>query len=327
MGFVWLDEKVCLNHNYQKIDCRSCRDACPNHCWDSDGTVRPERCDGCGLCLAACPADAVGVEGIAAADWRELVAASPSACSFACRKHGAGSWSCLGFLTARDLIALTVSGCAVTVHDGSCRGCRVAVAEHLEREVAAANEFLGEIGKGPVRRWSGGDAPPSVAAKVDRRAFFTALFSTGVQTARNIIDPTAAALPLRRNRWRAKALGQLAAGPQPQTVFPTFAVSDACSTCGLCAQLCPAKAFQATLRDAVMELAHDPLLCTGCGLCVEHCPESALTRLPAGPAQSGAIGGRPLPRCNECGAPFQPAGRQLTCFDCLVKGQRSIFEP
>ena len=76
-----------------------------------------------------------------------------------------------------------------------------------------------------------------------------------------------------------------------------------------------------------MELWQEPLLCTGCGLCVVHCPVDCITLAQEGPANKQKLIVQDFPRCNECGEIFKPAGQQLTCFECLLKGRQSIFGP
>ena len=76
-----------------------------------------------------------------------------------------------------------------------------------------------------------------------------------------------------------------------------------------------------------LELRQEPLLCTGCELCIAHCPAACLSIEETGPALGQTLCLQEYPCCNECGKPFKPAGQQLTCFDCLLKGRESIFGP
>ena len=332
MGYFFVDESRCLNYNYQKNNCRNCREACPNGCWDEAGRTVPERCNGCGLCQAACPADAIGVEGISADEWSAATSKTSRSRDFSCRKQGAGPWSCLGFLSSRDLVALALAGdedtgCDVVVRDEGCRNCRPNVAEHLEREIAAASAFLGASGRGRIVHGNAAMMKVDAGQRLDRRSFFSSLFKTGVETARNVIWPEAAVTPLKKVAWRTQILRGFAVDQNSQSIFPVLSVAESCIACELCARICPVQAITATKLDESIELEHSPLVCTDCGLCIEHCPEAALTRLAEGPACSSLLIRQAFPRCNECGAAFQPAGRQLTCFDCLAKGSRNIFNP
>ena len=177
-----------------------------------------------------------------------------------------------------------------------------------------------------------GQTPPALESEtksIDRRSFFSALFSTGMETVRNVMWPADGMAPLPKAEWRARIMHThdrgLSSGKQ--SVFPALSIAQNCSACGLCAKMCPAKALTAEEKDTLLELRHSPLLCTGCGLCVKHCPEGSIKLLPEGELGRQLLIVRDFPRCNECGGAFQPAGRQLTCFECLMKGRRSLFEP
>lgn len=281
-----------------------------------------------------CPVDAIGVEGIPVPEWKELVECGNGPLHLSCRRYGTGRWSCLGFLNARDLVALAWPAADreprdVFVYSSHCRECRPAVAESLAREMAAANRFLARFGCDRVLTGHKPPPPERDIRAMDRRSFFASLLSTGIETARNVMWPEDGAVPLPKAHWRAQLLrgrnpGETAAA---QDTFDSLAVASHCIACGLCAKICPVHAITAEEDDASMELWHEPLLCTGCGLCIAHCPVDAVTIVREGQAAKQRLIVQEFPRCNECGALFKPAGQQLTCFDCLLKGRQSIFGP
>jgi ferredoxin len=202
------------------------------------------------------------------------------------------------------------------------------VAGHLEREIDLAQDFLTSFGAGRVLH--GEKPPPDPEMKaVDRRAFFASLFSTSVETVRNVMWPEDRVVALPKAEWRSKILRERGQeeGTGMQSVFPSLSVAPACNACGLCVKVCPFKALTAVEQETFLELRHSPLLCSGCGLCVEHCPENAIQIMPEGKLGERLLITQDFPRCNDCGEAFRPAGRQLTCFDCLMKGRRSLFEP
>ena len=334
MAYFTIAEDRCLNYNYKKANCRRCRDICPRQCWDDNGNSIPERCDACGLCQAVCPVDAIGVEGQPAAAWTEMLESSAAVRQLSCQKYGAGPWSCLGFLNARDLVALAWARTKQTPEDvflytRHCAGCREPVAGFLAQEVAKARQFLAFWPGGTIRE--DGAAPQSYreSKRMDRRGFFGALFSTGVETAQNVLWPEKGAQPLEKAKWRSRTLRdrqEIGVLPE-QTVFPVLSVADSCITCGLCAKICPVEAITTQETAESLSLLHNPLLCTGCGLCVEHCPENSIAMKLSGAVRTQKLIEKEFPRCNECGEIFKPAGRQLTCFECLLKGRHSVFGP
>ena len=88
----------------------------------------------------------------------------------------------------------------------NCAGCREPVASFLAQEVAKARQFLAFWSGGTIRE--DGAAPQSYREikRMDRRGFFGALFSTGVETAQNVLWPEKGAQPLEKAKWRSRTL-------------------------------------------------------------------------------------------------------------------------
>ena len=334
MAYFTIAEDRCLNYNYKKTNCRLCRDICPRQCWDANSNPLLDRCDGCGLCQAVCPVDAIGVEGQPAGAWLEMLAGDEGELHLSCRKYGAGPWSCLGFLNARDLVAMAWRQQSklpqdIFIHSRHCHECREPVARQLTQEIAKARQFLAQWPGGTIRE--DGEMPKAYrdAKRMDRRGFFGALLSTGVETAQNVLWPEQGIRPLEKSKWRSQVLRDRPEImlPASQTVFPILSIADSCIACGLCAKICPIQAMTAEETPMALELSHQPFLCTDCGLCLEHCPTNAISREAGGAVAARLLIAKEFPRCNECGEIFKPAGRQLTCFDCLLKGRQSVFGP
>ena len=334
MSFFVVDEDRCLNYNYKRTECHNCRKICPRQCWDESGQPWPERCDGCGLCQAVCPVDAIAVAGIPAAEWTALLKSPADILHLSCRRHGTGPWSCLGFLNARDLVTLALEQQDrpprnLIVYLSPCRQCNPAVAAHLETELEAAAAFLASYGKLCIHK---GKQPPQLdeAMRVlSRRSFFGSLLETGLATVRNVMWPEEIPGPLTKAQDRARILAGWSENELalPQAVFPLISVGAGCLACELCAKVCPTGSLTALDHGQSLELRQEPLLCTGCGLCVAHCPAACVSLEENGPALATTVCLQEYPCCNECGKPFKPAGQQLTCFDCLLKGRESIFGP
>jgi len=52
-----------------------------------------------------------------------------------------------------------------------------------------------------------------------------------------------------------------------------YVISDECTSCGSCAEVCPVEAISE--GDSKYEI--DPALCTDCGTCMDECPVDAIS--------------------------------------------------
>ena len=310
--------------------CRACEDVCPVGAFRW-GVPHPDLCIECGLCTAVCPAAAVETRLDYAAKLTAVVAADAPSVRLTCAKSAPDSaLPCLGFLT-RGILWAIASQKEVQLDIGSCRACLPAVHAHLAREAAAVDAALAAAGRAPLRLL---DAEPA-AREYSRRDFFrrfrdVAKEKFGQGDAAGGAGESAAAGEDRGLQPNAEGMEQdsmrpeltpfsapawaFAHGAQPAAVHADLALYSGCNACGFCARLCPHGALQASVEGEDFVLSFTPQLCTACGLCTARCPKSAL-RLAASPAaKRWRI---PLPRCESCGAPFQPIGASAICRKCL----------
>ncbi|MDT8901911.1 4Fe-4S binding protein [Anaeroselena agilis] len=328
---VAVDRQLCLNDNYKRIECRRCAAACPHGCFTDGLSVEAARCTDCGLCLAACPADAVTGESFPRAPLDKVLDDPAAPLVFACRRRREDSpWPCLGFVDGRLLLAMFGSGRGgvreVAVDDTACAACRPEVAAHLEATLAEVNRLLLEAGKPAILR---GEAAARQAVKerpISRRAFFTALLGATVDTVREVVAAgTAGGERLPRQDWFFRHAGAFA-GETPSPFYAAVTIGEACLACGLCVRICPNKALTVEDHGTALNFYHQPGRCTNCGLCAAHCPQGALTVAAPGRPERYHVARRDLPRCEGCGQVYQPVGNQPVCIECLLKStSRSIL--
>ena len=289
--------------------CRACEDVCPVGAFRW-GVPYPDLCIECGLCTAVCPAAAVETRLDYAAKLTAVVAADAPSVRLACAKSAPDSaLPCLGFLT-RGVLWAIASQKEVQLDIGSCRACLPAVHAHLAREAAAADAALAAAGAhdvGPADRMACGavaeERAGATSAEADR-----GLLPDAAGMGQDSIPPALTAF--------SDPAWAFAHGAQPAAVHADLALYSGCNACGFCARLCPHGALQAGVEAEDFVLSFTPQLCTACGLCTARCPKSAL-RLAASPAaKRWRI---PLPRCESCGAPFQPIGASKVCRACMEK--------
>uniref|UniRef100_A0A7C1NZV8 4Fe-4S dicluster domain-containing protein n=1 Tax=Thermofilum pendens TaxID=2269 RepID=A0A7C1NZV8_THEPE len=97
------------------------------------------------------------------------------------------------------------------------------------------------------------------------------------------------------------------------TRLPLFhlSVSEACTLCGACANLCPASALRLSRNDYSTSLLFNSSLCVGCSTCAEKCPEKAITlsrRLQVVDSFE-VVAGSDVVHCKQCGAPLGPLSK------------------
>jgi ferredoxin len=326
---------LCLVTRYRGSSCRRCLAVCPGDAIAASPwlQVDPERCTSCGACAAVCPTGALAYPARAAQLRARLAEAQSSRCgevtvtctpaARAASKAAPGESdtatvvvTCLGGLSAADMIAAVVTGCtALRLESADCEACRErAAGAAAEAAVEAATTALAALGRDlqvtrhrlPGPPCEACDEVPgggSVAAGLSRRDLFTFLARGARRTAseglaperRGVADLHGQAPPPASHRRLLDDLRALGAGAAAPSVglpgaLPLAALSAAptCTGCGLCARYCPHGAL--ALADGV--LSCDASLCTGCGLCVEACPPAALELAPAVVSPGAAVSGR-----------------------------------
>lgn len=338
--------------------CTPCALACPHgalHRSAGRMVVDPGRCNGCGVCVAACRSGAFAlpgaeIEGISAA--AAVLVASMRRCrsvtgvAIVCQ-HSKWAprvgepWLALcvpsiEMVTAGWLLQLIRAGVGVRVvacEDEHCEK-RVAELEHFVRDLSvvlgfsAAQELEATDRDGvyPI-------AEPAVAdfaASGDR-------IELREPEATN--EPLAAfgALGPGRDPWRVEGPGC--------SLGVVSIDAGGCSLCEVCVGVCVTGALRSEPNSAGLCLSIDSGSCTACGACVASCPEKVVT---VTRAVDGALlaGGRRIVatgsavECATCGAPLVAvlsqnalrlrlggspsaltAGTISVCADCRLGGR------
>jgi ferredoxin len=314
---------LCVATRYRSSSCRSCLDVCPAGAIVTSPwlDVDTEKCSSCGACVSVCRTGALAWE-LQSDTLRTAVqppgAAVTSTVVLACRRVDPGvvtdaTWvmSCLGGLSAADLLAAALRTERIEFVSGDCPECPDAAAEAaLDLAVATAEGTMAALGQ-PVdvartRMPGSASAAETTAATVSRRGLFGFLVrGLGQATAGGVAprDPQRSISALHRQvapprthrqlildllELHARGDGSAVTLPRALPLASLVATSE-CDMCGLCLSYCP---------HGALEMAGDALTwaaanCTGCDLCVEVCPRSALRTGPARltprrPSEAGA---------------------------------------
>ncbi|GAB4335184.1 MAG: hypothetical protein Kow0010_22570 [Dehalococcoidia bacterium] len=299
--------------------CRRCVDTCPHAALELDGDaieVRREGCSGCGRCVAECPQRTIDMPGWSAGEIETQVNAllgespgRPLAYLCADSPVPGGRWlpvrvRCASTLPAAAILGpLAVGAPAValapcgTSCDASQPDARLARIDYYRSLLVAAGqdpERVGVLGTQRAETAAGTLAPlPGDAAPAPLR-----IFGRGAD-ARAVLALSAR---LGNSQFRLEH----PASPLGMVAFET----QACTTCGVCAGVCPTAAIVCEADAGTISLRFDPRLCTRCGECLARCPEwyaGAITLEPVTDVAELGRGERQVARaerklCRRCGA-------------------------
>jgi ferredoxin len=285
---------------------------------------------------------------------------------------------CLAALSVPALLDLAMTGKRLWLNDSICHTCPIGGARQaIQRTIITANRWLQVMGHTPTLRCyltaaeELADEPVSRPVTLgdrpimSRRDFFSSLTRLAGQAATNLLaegdllssgEPSSSGgrsaeggghrlphhVPAQRQHL-AYALRRLS--PDPSALIPTDAlpiadvtVTDDCTACGLCAQLCPTEAITFVSDDEYYVLNFSAALCLGndCNLCDIGCPTNAVLfgqEVTAGELLSTRprpVNAGRLAPCAQCGAPTAvadeadeaPADEAPLCYVCQAQANR-----
>ncbi|MBL0087008.1 MAG: 4Fe-4S binding protein [Ideonella sp.] len=316
-----VDGARCVHQRSSQAACRACVDSCPRAAWAWSGAglgFDAERCDGCGLCLPACPTQALQA-------LRTMPRLSPAPMAgpvlrLACDKVGApaagvAGWPCVHAVDEASLLRWHADGVVtlLVLHTG-CAHCERQPTTTLAQRLSTVNaalrargargmtlQFSSAAAPGPPGAASAAIASPSAEPDVHRPARRAWL---GLPSA------AAPAVPARPtdSGGRREAVARLhSLGPGPALWAVQLAPSR-CDGCCACARLCPTGAITATQAlpktPASLQLAMSR--CVGCGLCVDACAPKALSIAPPGQGSTATRQWKLTSlKCQHCGKVYR----------------------
>jgi NAD-dependent dihydropyrimidine dehydrogenase PreA subunit len=279
----------CVHTRIGHARCCACADACPHGAWVIDDErlgINPNACDGCGLCVPACPEGAISL-GQGPSDAGIRTWNNHPALFRACERTGLESpdsrVACLHATGVGELLHQYRRGVTVWIASAAnCDACPRGRIQRLPESVRQTNALLQSRGLQPIalvllesRPWLEALSQSTAYQGQPgwtRRNFFRSALRATLNT---VLDPAALA-------------GDEQTGFTPPTAWLPDTGPDAlflhspaidplrCNGCDACVRLCPHQVI--TLETTGNEPCYwiDARHCTGCGICRDVCDQDAV---------------------------------------------------
>jgi len=279
------DGNRCLVEKYAVGGCDLCQQACPHEAVDLSHfrvEIDDTRCSGCGLCVQVCPGLALEY---ALGPVQESLTKGGGQLKCSRAPGGGQEVFCLGRLTPGLLAEAGSRLGKLTLARGDCANCKIGgptVPERLENTIAEARRYYPELEVAVVQ-----EALPG--PKVGRRELFAALLEGTKRVAAEVVPDPPPELGLAEERDLPAELRlrkMAAARSQREVRWPAVAVSDACTLCPVCTNVCPTGAIRREREGEEYVLELEVSACTGCNACVASCPPQALEAVELGRAEA-----------------------------------------
>lgn len=284
-----VEADLCVHSMNLSASCTACVDACPLQAWildDSQLGLDTSVCDGCGLCISACPEAAIQpLYRPSKYHWnrRDIALA-------ACERAGLDETDavvpCVHGFGIRDLLILYSHGVKdFMVTCGDCSQCDRGACSRLGQSVTQINRVLEQRGLPPMHyyelspdKWiynKNTAMMPAKGPEIGRRSFLRRAVGM-LATDRSVEEK----LTIDKETW-STPLGRLLPPGDNQTILPFSLAIDinSCNGCDVCVRLCPHQAVTLDLDEVENRPSYNlkPDNCTGCGLCVDGCEVAAIS--------------------------------------------------
>ena len=283
-----INADACVYTSVDKADCKDCVDACPKHAWVLDAYalgLDTDACDGCGLCVPACPSGALHIHFPWAIRTFGGLQIALFACEFSDIDEETGTLPCIHALGLRQLLLMYNAGIQhLLVATAECEGCTRHRPTGIQHQLKQLNRLLDDRNKPPMnildrssQVWKtifNRDEVISQGTQMPRRHF---LRGGGQLLRRQLV----VADPLNLPEGRTAPPGQLLPAADDNVRWPWVPRLDErlCNGCDTCMKLCPTGALQLIVdeEESLTKYQINPASCTGCDICTAVCELQAIS--------------------------------------------------
>ena len=333
----------CVHNLPVHASCSACADVCPRSAWllDEDAlALDTESCDGCALCISACPQGAIGqpVKPLTGTVRNKRIFLA--ACEYT-GGEGEGVLPCVHALGIREILEVYRNGITeLLICRADCPSCERGKEPLFDLLLRHLNALFSSRGLKSIQHsfidreeWQAvlGKLGRDIGPEMSRRDFFRRGLGRTIDNRLNQdrSDNAAVGNGERPTRVPADYLPAIKAG-EIAVNLPLIDAAN-CVGCDACIRICGTGALQLLREPEGYRYTIDPDQCTGCGVCTDLCEQHAIQISHWQVFETGSVM-LAHGSCKACGAGFhRPAenasGVAGLCTICSQKNHnRNLYQ-